>query len=83
MVRPYDPSESAAQHAFESLPSEWQIDETVQILFERMFSSYADDWDAAHDVYDQLANHIYDEYGEDIDAYFDWEDWRENYDLTH
>ena len=82
MVRPYDPSEYAAQHAFEQFPQSWQIDEIVQIRFERIFDDYRADWDGAQSEYNSLADYIYQEYGEDLDDYFDWDDWRENYDAT-
>lgn len=91
MVRPYDPSEYSARHAFEQLPGDWQSDPHIQGWFEIMFDTHWDNYgekgvpkesitDGARGAYNAMRDYIYREYdGADIDDYFDWQDWRDSY----
>ena len=82
MARPYDPGEQRAAEVFERFPVEVQEDAIFQRLFENLFDSN-NNWVEAHEWHDALDSFLSDQYYIDLDYFFDWEDWRENYDLTH
>ena len=82
MARPYDPSEARAAETFDRFPSEVQEDSIFQSLFENLFDPN-NNWVEAHEWHDRLSDFLADQYYIDLDYFFDWEDWRENYDMTH
>lgn len=82
MARPYDPGEERAAAVFDRFPTEVQEDALFQRLFENLFDP-GNNWVEAHEWHDSLDDYLSRQFYIDLDYYFDWEDWRENYDLTH
>lgn len=82
MSKPFNPAESAAARSFGGLPDEWQADAYVQHLFTDLMAAGVS-WSAAHDIEKYLQNYITTQYGGDWDDYFDWSDWRKNYELVN
>lgn len=71
----------SAEQAFSELPGDWQSDPYVQNLYSELMD--ADNWSDAKIWHDYLQDYIYDHYDANFDDYFDWADWRENYNMTH
>lgn len=82
MARPYDPGEQRAAQVFVRFPDEVQEDAIFQRLYENLFDPN-NNWVEAHEWHDSLSDYLRDEYDLDLDFYFDWDDWRESYNLTH
>lgn len=81
MARPFDPSENVAAEVFSGFPDEVQEDSMFQELFEHLFDK-GNNWVEAHEWHDALDAYLRDEYDLDLDYFFDWDDWRDNYDAA-
>jgi hypothetical protein len=81
MSRPEDPAEYVAAEVFARFPQEAQQDGAFQVLFDDLMTPGVS-WSEAHDIYNNIHALLDYEYGIDFDDYFDWEDWRDNYDAS-
>lgn len=79
MARPYESGHDHAEACFERFPDWVQDDGIFQNLFDNLFDK-TNNWDEAHEWHDSLDAYLRGEYDIDLDDYFDWEDWRQNYD---
>jgi hypothetical protein len=57
-------------------------DQRFKELFDDLFSieNGRVNWDDSKAAHDSLQSWMWNEYGIDLDDYFEWEQWRENYD---
>lgn len=79
MARPYEPGHDHAAEVFDKFPEWVQEDGIFQGLFDNLFDK-DNNWDEAHEWHDSLDAYLRGEWDIDLDDYFDWEDWRANYD---
>lgn len=81
-----------ADRAYNSLPG-WvrddiedasEPDEVFKELFGDLFGieNGRVDWDEAQRAHDELQQWMWDKYGIELDDYFNWDDWRDNYDAN-
>jgi len=81
MARPFESGHEFAEACFERFPTWVQEDSLFQGLFDNLFDK-GNNWDEAHEWHDALDHYLSDEWDIDLDDYFDWDDWRSNYDAA-
>jgi hypothetical protein len=93
----FDWGDHSADRAYHSLPDWFQgivenpvgddqmaDSEEFKNLFGELFAIEGGrvDWDTAKAAHDALESFVWTEYGIVLDDYFDWDDWRANYEIN-
>ena len=73
-----DENEWGEELAYDAITEDYpdlRGDTDFQDYWDEMFAEDMN-WDEAHDAFDQLNDYLRDEYGLDVNDYFNWNDWR-------